>query len=342
MPASLPMSMKTLVIKEPGGPLHLEERAMPQLRKGEVLVQMTASPINPSDLASLHGQYAVDWQFPFVPGMEGSGRIVDHNAGRFAAQLMGKKVAAFAGREGLWAEYAAVPFERVVPVGEKTRLDQAAMSLVNPLTAIALVSLAEKRGQTAIINTAAAGALGRMIRKRAVARGLKVINTVRQDAHIEALKADGAVHVLNQNHPDFAEELKHLARHYRANLAFDAIGGDFTLALLKAMPKGGEVMIYGGLAMAPTSLTPEHFVFHDKKITGFWLVNWLDRRPLALRLRDLYDVRRNLSGFALSKVAKVLTLDQAENAAQIYQNNMSAGKVLIAPGGLNPEVSSQS
>jgi len=330
---TLPNTMRALKIHAPKAPLVVEEVPMPELKSGEVLVKIAGSPINPSDLASLEGQYAVDWTFPFTPGMEGSGRVVGHNAGRMGQFLQGKKVALFAGRMGLWAEYAAVPADRVVPVGEKTGFDQAAMSLVNPLTAIALINIAEKKGITAIVNTAARGALGQMIRKRAVAKGLKVINVVRRESHVQELKEQGAIHVLNQTSPDFVKELRELCNHYRAKLAFDAVGGDLTLDLLRAQPKGGEVMIYGGLAMKPTAITPDHFIFHNKKISGFWLVSWMAEQSFPRRALDLMEVRRNFDGFAASHIARVLELEEAGDAAQMVLSNMSEGKVMISPNG---------
>jgi hypothetical protein len=79
---------------------------------GEVLVRIAASPINPSDLMTVQGLYGVDWTFPLIPGLEGSGRVVGRGDGLLARYLDGPPVACVADKQGLWAEYAVTKAAR--------------------------------------------------------------------------------------------------------------------------------------------------------------------------------------------------------------------------------------
>jgi NADPH:quinone reductase-like Zn-dependent oxidoreductase len=97
--------------------LSLEERPVPQPGLGEVLVRMAASPINPSDLASLQGLYGEQNALPVVPGIEGCGTVVRTGAGYLARRLMGKRVACAAGAgDGAWAEYMVAPARQCSPL----------------------------------------------------------------------------------------------------------------------------------------------------------------------------------------------------------------------------------
>src|SRR5512146_2102943 len=100
-PTTIPQTMRALVVHayEVGSyaSLTVEDRPTPHPGRGEVLVRMAASPINPSDLASLQGAYGVPKTLPMVPGIEGSGTVVRTGAGYLARRLQGKRVACAAG-----------------------------------------------------------------------------------------------------------------------------------------------------------------------------------------------------------------------------------------------------
>src|SRR5215472_1195443 len=112
--AAIPTKMRALVLHRYDigsyDSLTVEERPTPQPARGEVLVRMAASPINPSDLASLQGLYGVKKALPMVPGIEGCGTVVATGSGFLARRLMGKRVACAAGAgDGTWAEYTVAP-----------------------------------------------------------------------------------------------------------------------------------------------------------------------------------------------------------------------------------------
>ena len=84
----------------------------------------------------------------------------------------------------------------------------------------------------ALVNNAAASSLGKMLVRLAKSRGIPLINIVRKDDQADALKALGAVYVLNSNSENFAEELKALAAELNATLILDAVGGSQSALLL--------------------------------------------------------------------------------------------------------------
>src|SRR6188472_4593498 len=87
--------------------LRVEERPVPQPRRGQVLIKMAAAPCNPSDLLLLQGKYGTLKTLPTVPGWEGAGTVVSTGGGLLGRWLMGKRVACAvrSDRSGTWAEY---------------------------------------------------------------------------------------------------------------------------------------------------------------------------------------------------------------------------------------------
>ena len=101
--------MTAVVLDSYSGPdaLRVEQRPVPKPGKDEILVKVAASPINPSDLAFLGGNYGFDKPPPVVPGGEGSGTVVAVGPGAMGRYFLGKRVACLSNgqRDGIWAEY---------------------------------------------------------------------------------------------------------------------------------------------------------------------------------------------------------------------------------------------
>lgn len=69
-----------------------DTRATPKPGPGQVLIKVEASVINPSDLYMMEGKYSGTFEYPVVPGVEGSGTVIGYGGGFMAWMLMGKRV----------------------------------------------------------------------------------------------------------------------------------------------------------------------------------------------------------------------------------------------------------
>ena len=85
--------------------LQVRDMPKPEPRRGEVLVRMLASPINPSDIMYVEGRYTIKPELPATPGFEGVG-VVEANGGGILGWLRkGNRVAVINGERGNWADY---------------------------------------------------------------------------------------------------------------------------------------------------------------------------------------------------------------------------------------------
>lgn len=223
--------------------LHLIEKAVPTPGPGQVLVRVEAAPCNPSDLLFLQGRYGVKKALPAVPGWEGAGTVIAHGGGLLGRWLVGKRVAcALRGEmDGSWAQYAVADAKMCLVLRDDVSIEQGATLIINPLTAYGMVQVAVDEGHAAIVQTAAASQLGKLVLKLANDRGLPIINIVRRKEQEDLLRSLGAKIVLNSETAHFKEEFKKEAAHLNATIAFDAVGGELTGQVLGLMPNHSKI-----------------------------------------------------------------------------------------------------
>jgi NADPH:quinone reductase-like Zn-dependent oxidoreductase len=268
--------------------LRVAESDVPELAGTQVLVAVEASPINPSDLGVLLGAvdpaavsadgqdlvaavpegalplYRDRLDKPLPVGNEGAGTVVA--AGPDAAGMLGRRVATFGG--SMWADYRVADAAAVVELPDGVSTVEGAALFVNPLTALSMVETMRAEGHTALVHTAAASNLGRMLVRICAADGIPLVNVVRSQEQADALRGLGAAHVVDSSQPGFADALTDAIRETGATLAFDAIGGgtiasDILTAMERAQPPLSsytpygttvlkQVYIYGSLDFSPT------------------------------------------------------------------------------------------
>jgi NADPH2:quinone reductase len=271
----------------------------PTPAENEVLIRVEASPINPSDLGLLIS-FAANLDSLSVSGSgddtvtkikiheglmkamtprigqsmkvgnEGGGVIEE--AGTNTKELIGKVVGVAGG--AMYSQYRCVPATSCLVMDNNTSPSEAASSFVNPLTALGFVETMHLENHSAIVHTAAASNLGRMLVKICKDDSVPLVNIVRKPEQVEILKNLGAEHVCNTGEPDFMERLVDALVATGATLGFDATGGgnDGKLAgqILTAMEISAnktakeysrygsdtykQVYIYGGLDQSPTIL----------------------------------------------------------------------------------------
>ena len=333
----IPEQMTTVVLDSYAGAeaLRVEQRPVPIPGKDEVLVKVTASPINPSDLAFLDGNYGFELPPPVVPGGEGSGTVVAVGPGAMGRYFLGKRVACLSKgeRDGTWAEYVVASTKGgAFPLNKSVSLEQGAVSIINPLTASAFLEITKNGGHKAIVLTAAASALGQMVNRLGRSKGLQVINVVRRDAQMELLNAQGATVVLNSSDADFDRQLHDVCHQYDARLAFDAVAGPMTAQLLNALPENSTVTVYSCLSHKAPQTDVDQIIFHGKTITGFWLGPWLYANKNLLQILMLWRRSQKLIGTDLkSEIRTRYPFQEARKAVQEYTNQMTGGKILLTP-----------
>jgi len=334
----LPNTMRALVLRDYDGKpenIGVAEMPMPRPGAGEVLVRIAASPVNPSDLMFIRGLYGFKKALPAIPGFEASGTVVAAGGGLMARLLVGRRVACAAADPGIaggtWAQYLVTGASRCIPLHKDVDMEQGATLLVNPLTAWGLVEQARRGAHRAVVQTAAASALGRMIVRLARRFSIATINIVRRPEQVELLHKSGVEHVLNMNDATFDAELRDLCHSLGATISFDAVAGKLSARIIRAQPERSRLLIYGGLSQEPVRIEPGSLIFERKRVEGFWLSSWLRTKNALSRLRIAGKVQKLLATDLRTDIQARLPLEEAARGLEQYVTHMTSGKVLFLP-----------
>ncbi len=329
---SIPATMHAVQLDEPNGKLTLREIPVPRPQAGQVLIRMAAAPINPSDLGSLSGMsYSGKRKFPFTLGLEGSGTVIETGEGFMPRFLNGRRVACSAvlTGDGTWAEYMVTSAQLCIPLKRNVSLEQAAMLLVNPLSAIAIFAIAQRGKHRAIVSTAAASALGGMILRSGKRRNIPIINIVRRQAQVDWVRGLGGEYVLNSSDADFVEQLRTVAHKLHATLLLDAISGSMTQQLADAAPPGSTILLYSRLSDEECIIDARTMLTKDLHLDGWFLANWLGEKNLLQVLQLSQQAQSLLTTDLNSPIHKHFPLTKAQQGLEMYVSNMSAGKILL-------------
>lgn len=318
--------------------IELTNKPVPELKKGQVLVKILASPVNPSDLVYLMGKYGVPPVEGGYAGFEACGEVVDANAGWYGKWLKGKRIALFAtpGSDGVWAKYAITKTQYCIPVRKELSDVQAATIVVNPCTSVCMVDRAIELGSKAIVVNAAASQVGKGVIRYCQLKGIKTIATVRSESNVAPLKSLGADEVLLTTDDDFQEKLKNACKSLRAKVFLDAVADVETPLVLKNMPSGSTAIVYGRLTETHDPIgglfSVADVIFRDIRIEGFWLSTYI-KKSSPLKVMALTRTVQKLfaQGIFDTDIYGEFSFEDFPKALEHYAEHKSDGKVILVP-----------
>lgn len=332
--------MKAIVSTE-AGKIEFKEVPIPVPEFGEVLVQVQYAPVNPSDVYFALRDYAapgVDKVYPYVNGLEGSGVVVGSGGGPVANLYheFEARIAFATGGGGTWAEYVCVPAMKVVPLPDNVDFKSGSAAIVNPLTVVGFLEIAQNGGHHTLVHTAANSALGMMLLRACNSLGLTVIGVVRGEKNEKILVEDfghPAELVVRSDVPDFENNLKQIIDKKGATVAFDAIGGSMSGKIYNAMPAQSETYVYGLLS----GEEPDHALFDNvnkpHRFDKFHLKAWLDEGGLPRVLSVISRGRSMLHDELKTEFSEVLEFEE-KVLERIYEYNrhQKGGKLVMKIG----------
>jgi NADPH:quinone reductase-like Zn-dependent oxidoreductase len=247
--------------------------------------------------------------------------------------LVGRRVACLALEDGhgTWAEYMVASTDLCIPLSQHISFEQGAYLVINPMTALALVEIAQTGGHLAFVQTAAASTLGLMTARLAQRFQLTGIQIVRTPEQVEKLKSLGCEHVFDSSDASFQKRLAEACNKFKATIAFDAVGGELTRRLALAMPPESHIVVYGALAGEPLQIDSKDFFFRDKKLEGFWLSRWIKRKGFLQRLLLAYQIQKLIPNELQTRVQARFPLEDIFSAIDLYERQPTEGKVLLVP-----------
>lgn len=309
--------------------LQFTEMDLPKPGPGQVLIKVNRGSMNPNDLFHIRGVYSATLNFPYPRGVgfEGAGTVVANGGGFPGALRMGKKVA-FYTKNGLFAEYVLAEALKLIVLPKDVGFQEAASSVANPVTGVGMARWAKASGSKYFFITAAAGAVARMTMRVAHTYGLKSIAIVRREEQAQVCREEGASYVLNQSDPDFEKKLTDLCKEVHCTYGFDCIGGDMPITLIRCMPQGSTLCMYGYFNAGPVMFQPQK-LFNGWKVQFFEAEYFVNSLSLPKRFILSREIINNVNGLFRPKIQKQFHLEEAPEAYAYYSQHMTDGKIQI-------------
>jgi NADPH2:quinone reductase len=322
--------MKAIQVQQNGGPetLKLVELPIPKPKPNEAVVRISASGVNFIDVYLREGRYPS--ALPFVDGQEAAGTVTE--IGSEVRSLQSGERVAYTSVLGSYAEYAAVPGDRLVKVPEGISDQQAAAAMLQGLTAHYLVhsTYPLKRGETVLIH-AAAGGVGLLLVQMAKNIGARIIATVGSEDKAQLVRDAGADDVIVYTKQDFEDETKRLTDGKGVHVAYDGVGKTTFEKDLNVMRPRGYLVLFGGASgpvppFDPIKLSQKGSLF----LTRPSLVHYTSTRDeLEWRANDLFNMIA--AGKLKLRIAHVYKLDEAQQAHRDLEGRKTTGKLLLIP-----------
>ena len=319
--------MKAIRVHAAGGPeqLVLEEVPRPVPAEGQALVRIEAAGVNYIDVYHRTGLYPQ--ALPFTPGSEAAGVVEEVGPGVTTVRP-GDRVA-YAMVIGAYAEYAAVPAEKLVPLPDGVDARTAAAAMLQGMTAHYLVAGTYdlRAGQTALVH-AAAGGVGGLLVQMCVLRGARVfatVSTAKRD-----LVPDGAEAIIDYTAHDFETEVMRLTNGAGVNVVYDSVGRTTFDRSLRCVGLRGLLALYGQssgpVAPVDPALLAKRGIYLTRPSLGHYTAT---REELLWRAGELFDLlgERKLT----LRIDRELPLAEAKRAHERLESRESAGKMLLIP-----------
>ncbi len=302
----------------------------PSPAAGEVLVRVAAAGVNFADGGMVLGT-ARRSAPPFVPGVEAAG-VVDRVGEGVTDLAPGQRVVYWNPLPSAFAEYAAVPAWRVVPIPGGVSDEVAVALMVQGTTAHYLVtsSFNLQAGQTALVH-AAAGGVGHLLVQIAVAKGARVIASVGGEGKAALARALGAQVVVDRTERDVFAVAKEVTGGEGADVVYDAVGAATIEQSLLATKRRGTCVLYGGasgpVGMLDTSLMQRAgSIFFTRPGLGDHL---RDAAEYRMRMADLFTW--HLAGTLRPHLGGSWRLEGVPEALTQITSGQSLGKLIIRP-----------
>jgi NADPH2:quinone reductase len=321
---------KAVRISRNGGPevLELAEVDTRAPGAGELLVDVAAAGINYIDTYQRDGIYPVP--LPFVPGLEGAGRVAAVGEG-VTGFAEGDRVA-WASAPGSYAEQAVVPAPVAVHVPDEVPDETAAAILLQGITAHYLVAstFEVEPGHTILVH-AAAGGVGLLLTQLAKARGARVIGTVSTAEKERLAREAGADEVIRYTELDFAEETRRLTGGEGVDVVYDGVGRTTVDASLASLKVRGLLALFGASSGPVPPIDPQRLnsggsLYLTRPTAAHYTRT---REELEWRADELFAAVS--SGKLVVRVGGRYPLAEAREAHEDLQGRRTTGKLLLLP-----------
>ena len=322
--------MKALVCNAfgPIEDLKVEDVESPSAGPGQVVVAIKAAALNFPDALIVQGSYQVKPALPFSPGAEFAGVV--KTVGEGVSHLkVGDRVMALVPHGGL-AEECAVDARGVIPLPDDMDYATGSALLLTYCTSLhALKDVAKLAAGETLLVLGASGGVGIAAIEIGKLMGARVIAAASSEKKLALCREHGADETIDYTRDDLRERVDALTEKRGVDVVYDAVGGAYSEAALRATSWGGRLLVVGFATGEIPRIPLNLALLKEREILGVYWGDWAKRNPKLQQahLLQLLDWFRNQQ--IAPPVTEQLPLAGAVDALQRMAKRQVRGKVVV-------------
>ncbi len=326
---------KRIVVSKLGGPevLKYENYTLPnELPSTMVRISQTSIGLNYIDTYHRTGVYPLPLQFPFCPGLEAAGNVIE--VGSSVKNItVGDRVAySYSPPLGAYCEIRDFEEDKVIRLPEHISNDEAASILLQGMTVEYLFErLYKLKKNEKFLFHAAAGGVGLIASQWANSIGAKMIGTVSNNEKSKLAKEYGCSYTINYKNEDVFKKVSEITNQKLVNVVYDGVGKDTFETSLKCLEFRG-LMVSFGQSSGMVDEVNLHSTFNPKSLyyTRPTLMHYIrNREELENSSNKLFDKIKNKE--IKPNIYKTFKLAQASEAHELIESRRSTGSIILKP-----------
>jgi len=299
---------------------------------GQVLLDILAAPINPSDFLVFQGRFGpTPPPLPAPAGGEAVGEVAALGEGVTNLKIGDRILALHAGR-GNWRQRVLAPAAGVRALPAAADPLQLAMLAVNPATALHMLTrfVTLSPGDW-LVQNAGNSAVGHCVIWLARQRGLRTVSVVRRADQVAPLLATGGDVVVVDGH-DLPDRVTAAIGGQPIRLALDAVAGTATTRLARCLSPRGTLVVYGLLSSPDCAVPASELVFRDLTLRGYWFTPWFEHASNADRAALYAELGQYVvDGTICVAIEACYPLERVRDALAHAARPDRSGKVVLLP-----------
>ncbi len=326
-----PTGYYRVVIERPGGvdDLQVVQAPVPALGEHEVRIAVRAFSLNFGDLLCVRGLYPTMPPYPFTPGFEASGVVVDVGHAVTSVRCGDEVIAVLQESLGGHASLVTCPAESVLKKPESLSFEEACSLPAVAVTMIDAFRKARlKRGERILIQTAAGGT-GLIAVQLAKYYGAEIYATASSQHKLDYLKKLGVTYGINYLETDFAQEVQRLTGGKGVDVIINTLPGDALQKGLNCLSPGGRYIEIAMTALKTAktidlSVLSSNQTFHSVNVSKLGLEDPHLMKEYRSEMLQLVE-----QGIIKPTLSRVFSLDQVKEAYKYMENRHNIGKIIV-------------
>lgn len=320
--------MRAIVSVAPGDidSISYEELQPPVIESDQVRIAVRATGVNFADLLLIQGKYQDKPAYPFAPGLEVSGVVLE-GRGDAAKPLIGRRVMA-AITHGGFAEEVVTDTCNVIEIPNDMSYETAAtIPIAYGTSYLALTQRARLQQGEVVLVHGASGGVGLTAVEISHALGATVIATASSHEKLLIAKSYGADVLINYAQEGISSSILKVVE--GVDVVFDPVGGDAFQESMHCVLPGGRILIIGFASGTVPQIPANHLLVKDVSALGFSFGKVRAGSPDLMRealnqIIDLWKVDQ-INPF----VSNVFPLSDAKSALKIVRDRLAKGKIAL-------------